>query len=186
MRAPTCVLGVLCFSLQGDHHTNPSSATLLTIFLRHVLTSPSDSQDSPPRCFLLGARRSFSPPSLLQEHRPWSENDESSFLEREGLLLVGFLTRSVQRSRFRPGSRRSFSCCLYLRRSSGRLRCRTDGVVVLERVGLLLVAFQKRSDTDMLWSACFELKTKVTEAHTSKRSILWRAAWHMKQPLLET
>ena len=143
MCAPTCVFGVLCFSLQGDHHTNPSFATLPTIFLRHVLTSPSDSQDSSPRCFLLGARRSFSPPSLLQEQRPWSESDESSFLERAGLLLVALLTRSVSRSCFRPATRRSLSCCLCLRRSSGRLRCRTDGVVVLERVGLLLVALSK-------------------------------------------
>ena len=126
------------------------------------------------------------------------ENDDVAFLERVGLLLVALLTRSVQRSCFRPGTRGFAPCGLFSPRSSAYSHSRMDGAFVLERVGLLsvgfprgplnvlaslvelmghlLVAFPRRSDTDMLWSACFELKTTVTEAHKSKRDDLWRAA----------
>ena len=115
VRAPR-VYSVSCAFLQGDHLTNPSSATLLTIFLRHVLTNPSDTQDSLPRCFRLGARRSFSPPSLLQEHRPWSHKTMNLPSWSAWVFsLSAFLRRSGQRSYVawmvrRPGARRSSPC----------------------------------------------------------------------------
>ena len=129
--------------VQGDHLTNPAFATLLTIFLRHVLTNPSDTQDSLSRCCGLGARRSSFPPSLLHEHSSFLVKTMMlpSFLERVGLLLVALLTRSVPRSCFRPGTRGPAPCGLFCTTFFGTLPSRMDGAVVLERVGLLLSAF---------------------------------------------
>ena len=114
VRAPR-VYSVSCAFLQGDHLTNPSSATLLTIFLRHVLTNPSDTQDSLPRCFRLGAPKFSSPPSLLHEHPSFVVKTMMlpSFLERVFLPLVALLTRSVPQSCFRPGTRGSAPCGLF-------------------------------------------------------------------------
>ena len=108
MCAPTCVLGVLCFSARRPPH-NSRIRDSADDFLRHVLTNPSDTQDSLSRCCRLGARRSSSPPSLLHEHPSFLVKSMMlpAFLERVGLLLVAFLTRSVQRSCFRPGTRGS-------------------------------------------------------------------------------
>ena len=168
------VYSVSCAFLQGDHLTNPASATLLTISF--VMCSPIP-QTHKTRfrdvavwglAGLLLLRRFFT------SIRRCCENDDVAFLERVGLLLVALLTRSVQRSCFRPGTRGSAPCDLFFTTFFGTLPPRMDGALVLELIGLLLVAFPRRSDTDMLPSACLSWKT-VTEAHTSKRNNLWSA-----------
>ena len=107
------VYSVSCAFLHGDHLTNPASATLLTISF--VMCSPIP-QTHKTRfrdvavwglAGLLLLRRFFT------SIRRCCENDDVAFLERVGLLLVGFLTRSVQRSCFRPGTRRSSPCGLF-------------------------------------------------------------------------